>query len=412
MEQGEDLDSLTRRLVEHYRAGAIDDAFAVASRAVKLYPKSPMAWTNLGLVQLRRNDAAGARQSYERALELNASNDEARRGLAVAKHYAGETTSGDSVSVAPAAKSGSVRVLALVSVREGNIVTEVLFDDATMQLTKVAVELHPPDEPLPPHDVAFNVLGDADLARPMLERAAHLLRNSEVIINAPAAVMQTGRAEMAKRLRTVPNVATPLVVLVTRAAVPLSVQRYPVLLRSPGFHNGQHFEFVSEPSELSETLARLPGDEIFVMDFIDTSDDNGRFAKYRAMTIDGKLYPLHLAISNQWKVHYVTSQTPTTASFRERERAFLEDMNGYLGPQNVETLQQISDVMSLDYGGIDFGIDRDGHVVVFEANATMAIRYPSEVGDDTYRRAAVERAVNAVREMLVSRRGTAWDRPG
>jgi glutathione synthase/RimK-type ligase-like ATP-grasp enzyme len=43
-------------------------------------------------------------------------------------------------------------------------------------------------------------------------------------------------------------------------------------------------------------------------------------------------------------------------------------MNHYLEARIVETLQRISDVMALDYGGIDFAIDRDGRVVVFECS--------------------------------------------
>lgn len=409
MSASDDLDSLTRRLVDFYRAGAIDDAFAIGSEAVRLYPNSTMAWTNLGLVHLRRNEPGEARRCYERALELNAGNDEARRGLAVAKHYAGEAAVGNSVSIAPerATTDNAVHVLALVSVREGNIVTEALFDDASMHITRVAVELHPLDEPLPPHDVAFNILGDVDVSRTMLERAEHLLRSSPVVLNPPDAVMRTGRADMAERLRSIPNVVTPRVALLRREAVAQSVNAFPVLLRSPGFHNGQHFEFVADAGALEEVLGRLPGGDIFVMDYIDTRERTGHFAKYRVMTIGGTLYPLHLAISNHWKVHYVTSQTPADASFRERERAFLEHMEQALGSRAIETLQQISRIMALDYGGIDFGLDRDGRVVVFEANATMAIRYPAVGEDEGYRTIAVDRAIDAVREMLRSNRASA-----
>ena len=37
------------------------------------------------------------------------------------------------------------------------------------------------------------------------------------------------------------------------------------------------------------------------------------------------------------------------------------------------TLEAIQRAVALDYGGIDFGIDSLGNIVVFEANATMAV---------------------------------------
>ena len=44
-----------------------------------------------------------------------------------------------------------------------------------------------------------------------------------------------------------------------------------------------------------------------------------------------------------------------------------------LGPRAMAALSGIFDVLGLDYGGIDFALAADGSVVLFEANATMAI---------------------------------------
>jgi hypothetical protein len=63
--------------------------------------------------------------------------------------------------------------------------------------------------------------------------------------------------------------------------------------------------------------------------------------------------------------------------------------------------------MGLDYAGVDFGLDGHGTILVFEANATMAV-YPPEAGASWgSRRRAVDRVIAAVREMLVARAKTA-----
>jgi hypothetical protein len=60
-------------------------------------------------------------------------------------------------------------------------------------------------------------------------------------------------------------------------------------------------------------------------------------------------------------------------------------------------------MLSLDYGGIDFGLNGRGEVLLFEANATMAVYWPDANPGWDDRRPAVERVYTAVREMLISR---------
>jgi len=64
-----------------------------------------------------------------------------------------------------------------------------------------------------------------------------------------------------------------------------------------------------------------------------------------------------------------------SAAHREEERRFLDDMEAVLGDAGMVRLAAVRDAMQLDYGGVDFGRDRDGRIIAFEANAAMAI-YP------------------------------------
>jgi hypothetical protein len=75
-------------------------------------------------------------------------------------------------------------------------------------------------------------------------------------------------------------------------------------------------------------------------------------------------------------------------------------MRPVLGARVTDALEAIARAVDLDYGGVDFGIDAAGNVVVFEANATMAV-YPPPAGDlHAYRRPAFEAVVAAVRAMI------------
>jgi hypothetical protein len=133
---------------------------------------------------------------------------------------------------------------------------------------------------------------------------------------------------------------------------------------------------------------------------MDAFRPDGKARKYRVMTIGGNLYPLHCAVSRHWKIHYFSAEMTDSPENRKEDAAFLADMPGVLGPEAMDALLKIQDALALDYGGIDFGIDRNGDLQVFEANATMVILPPGDDARWNYRRPAVARACQAVHALL------------
>jgi hypothetical protein len=137
--------------------------------------------------------------------------------------------------------------------------------------------------------------------------------------------------------------------------------------------------------------------------YLDARGADGKFRKYRVMMIGGWLYPLHLAISTHWKIHYVTAEMTQDAQHRTEEERFLRDMPGVLGPIAMAALADIQDALGLDYAGIDFSLSPTGEVLLFEANATMTVVPPGPDKRWDYRRAAIQRVEDAVRKMLAGK---------
>jgi hypothetical protein len=121
------------------------------------------------------------------------------------------------------------------------------------------------------------------------------------------------------------------------------------------------------------------------------------------MMIDGQLYPLHAAISTHWKIHYFSADMADNEAHRAEDAAFLTNMSCVLGAVAMTALKEIQAALGLDYGGIDFGLNEKGEVLLFEANATMAFFAPGEDERWNYRRPAVENICRAVRKMLLDR---------
>jgi hypothetical protein len=302
-----------------------------------------------------------------------------------------------------------LRVLLLASSRGGDVISNLFFDDRVVQRLVLVPEAFRDGVVLPPHHIIFNGLGEPDRNARSLARAERVVVASGApVINDPALVARTDRATMMQRLGTIDGIIAPLTRRYARAAVtPNRLEedgfRFPLLLRSPGFHAGEQFELAARPHDLPTVLASLPGDELYAIGYHDARGDDEWVRKYRVAFIDGRIYPIHLALARQWKVHYFSAAMRDFADHRAEEARFLGDMAGTLGDDAMRALAAIGAELNLDYGGVDFGRDVDGRIIVFETNATMALYPPGDDPRWEYRRAPIDRAIAAVRQMLVDR---------
>jgi len=392
------------------------------AEAVARHPGDPMSHVNLGNVLHESGEFPSARRHYETALHLEPGHAQAHQGLANVLAELGDEEGaqthrrkgfeGRPALQLPYRGAGPpVSLLLLVSSRGGNIPTRNLLDDRVFQIFVAMPEFYDLKVPLPPHQVVFNAIGDADRAAPALAAAQSLLAlTTAPVINLPSAVLATGRAGHT-RFSCVPGVVAPATATLSRellsspeAADTLARRgfRFPLLLRTPGFHTGRYFLRVEGPEELAGAVAELPGRELTVIEFLNARGADGKARKYRVMMIGGQLYPLHLAISSHWKIHYFTAEMAERADHRAEDAEFLEHMPEVLGPRATQALAGIQAKLGLDYAGIDFGLSATGDLLLFEANGTMVVNPPDAGEHWDYRRPAVERIFAAVRRMLTS----------
>lgn len=404
--------------------GAIDAACRVYAEAILHHPDNPMGRVNLANLLLRANRHEEARAHYEAALKSDPDHAPAHQGLGAvladygdrdgAREHFQRGFQGHAISTLPyRGRHAPVPILQLVSSGGGNIPTAPFLDDSIFSTSVAVADYLDPNLPLPPHRLIFNAIGDADLCGPALEAAIRLTGRSRApLINDPHAVMKSGRIDNARRLASLPGVVTPKTISVARdilmgpdgAAWIFGQQfAFPLLLRSPGYHTGRNFILVEEEAELPAAAAGLPGSELLVIEYLDARGEDGSARKYRVMMIGGKIYPLHLAISRNWKVHYFTSDMADKPDHREEELAFLADMSGVLGGKAMAALFAIHDALGLDYAGVDFGLNGNVELLLFEANATMVIASPDPDPRWAYRRAAITCAIDAVVAMIRER---------
>jgi len=402
-------------------SGQSAQAIVLYRQAVAADPTHLASKANLGNVLIKGGEVAAACEQFRAALEIDPEYRAAHAGLSFGLDELGDPKGAvvhrkkafadRAVVIAPyRGERPPITILELVSVTGGNIRTDTFLSDRVFQRILVTTEFYKPGTKLPPHDLVINAIGEADSAVAALDGALAVIADTRApVINRPEAVLATGRCEIAKRLANIPGVVTAKTEIFPRSALEAGDAgevlgahgfEFPLLLRSPGFHGGEHFVRVEEAAALASALETLPGDELLAMQYLDARGADGNSRKYRAMMVDGQLYPLHVAVSRNWKIHYFSADMADSPEHRQEDAAFLDDMAGVLGAKARTALLQIQENLGLDYGGIDFGLNERGEVLVFEANATMVVMVPDADARWDYRRGPVERIYKAVWEMI------------
>lgn len=406
----------------HWAAGARTAARLAFAEAARRHPDNVAAHVNLGYVLAYDGRFEEARGHYEAALRIDPAHPNAHRGMThVLSELGDEAGAGvhralgfrEPVSVKPFLGEGEpVRVLLLCSSFGGRIETDRVLDERTFETTTLVVEGWSGEAPLPRHDLVFNAIADADRCAAALDTASALLRGTAApVVNPPAAVRATSRGASAQRLARIPGVRAPRTLAFDRAErspdeldrlLAGAGLRFPLLLRSPGFHNGRFFVKVEDARAASAAVSELPGPELLAIEYLDGRRADGCYRKYRAIFIDAKTYPLHAAISPEWKIHYGHVGMQAHPERQAEEARFLEGIETALGTPVARALDAVREAIGLQYGGIDFGLDDAGNVLAYEANAAMNVVLP-ESGERwaAYRIEPAARIVAAARAMLL-----------
>ncbi len=295
---------------------------------------------------------------------------------------------------------GAPRVLILAGSDVGNVPLEHLLPEGfcTRIWWFVAHAGRYAAASLPPYDVVFNGIGDADMAGPGERAVAAFLKSCRrPVLNHPARVSQTARDRLPEALAGL-DLRIPRVTRLG-AAGDLSALRPPLLLRPPGAHGGEGVLRIDDRAALDAQAGEAAAGW-YATEFVDCTGADGFVRKYRIAFVGGVPYPYHLAIAPHWMVHYRSADMPSHAWKLAEEAAFLADWRGALGAAAADAIASVGGRLGLDFCGIDFGIARDGRAVLFEANATMLIHPEAESGPLAFKNPAVRRIIDAVQALV------------
>lgn len=281
-----------------------------------------------------------------------------------------------------------VKVLVLKA--PGDLMTntpfECLLQRADLQVDVLYVDQDlPPDVRLPEHDVILNAACALDHNADALARIAALTHGHERrVLNRPERVAHTTRDAAYALLGKVPGICMAHTVRLPRERVLEAAAgafdlsevvdgRYPFIVRPVGSHAGQGLVKVSDRHELAAYLEGSQVPEYYVAPFIDYSDADGLFRKYRIVMIDGKPFLCHMGISSQWMVHYPYPEMIGHPERRVAEADMMATFDADFAVRHREAFRAIEALTGLDYIGFDCAETGDGRLLIFETATAMVV---------------------------------------
>jgi hypothetical protein len=265
------------------------------------------------------------------------------------------------------------------------------------------------DNDLPAYDIVFNAVGDLDAAPEAHALAAGFAKLCKrPMINLPDRVGRTSRTGVADLLEGCQTAVIPKVRKIERPSGGWTPDacgsdlRYPLIARPIGGHGGEGVVLIDRPEQFTSLVPDAP--VIYATEFVDYRSPDGWYRKYRAIFIDRKPYPYHLAIGANWLVHHWTTGMDHDAGRREEELRFLDKPRDVLGDKVWATLESIGATLDLDFAGIDFSILQDGRLLLFEANPTMLV-HPEDDQLFSYKNFAVQNIIDAFDRMIARKMG-------
>ena len=276
-------------------------------------------------------------------------------------------------------------------------------------------------ESIPEHDVLLVAISESDDNQLLLAQATSYLNHwPRPVINHPSRISQLSRDSSCAKLSHLPGVVMPPAKRVARTtleaccrptdsaallAEQLSGIDYPIIIRPIDSHAGNGLSKIESVSDLTGYLVQSPEDHFFVAPFIDYSNDDGLFRKYRIILIGGKPYVCHMAISARWMVHYLNADMLENADHRAEEAQCMANFDQTFALQHATAFNAIYQQLGLDYVGIDCAQTPDGKLLIFEVDSNMIVHNMDSAEIFPYKKIQMPKLFNAFGQMLAQRCG-------
>ncbi len=295
-----------------------------------------------------------------------------------------------------------------------NTPVECLLDDAgfAIDVLYVGPGLPWPSQ-LPPHDLVFVAISEADAHGPTLAELADYLADwPRPVLNQPQRIPRLSRSVACEVLRDVPGLRMAATRRIGRAALQalaaaaqpdgllLPEIGFPIILRPLGSHAGTDLCRIDTPADIATYLQKVAAEQFFVANFIDYASADGLFRKYRVVLIEGRPYVCHMGISQHWMVHYPYAEMQADAARRDEEARLMAHFDDDFARRHFDALSAVQQRFGLDYVGFDCAETAAGELLIFEMANALVVHAMDDRALYPYKAAQMHKVFSAFHAML------------
>lgn len=295
-----------------------------------------------------------------------------------------------------------------------NMPIEFLVENTSIQLQSIYVgEGIPAPSEIPEHDVAIVAVCESDSNQSLLESLGAVTESwPRPVLNKPSSIANLSREKLGAVVKGINGLVFAeskrmargeLVSLNELDTLPrLSSASTTWIIRPVNSHAGHGLDRFSNVSGLRAYLMSTSDQEFLVAPFVDYTSADGTYRKYRIALIQGEAYPVHMALSARWMVHYLNADMLDNASHRNEEAVFMERFESGFGQQHRRALRELSNQIGLDYVVLDCAETREGDLLLFEADNGAVVHSMDPIDLFPYKRPAMQRIFDAFTRLLLS----------
>ena len=284
--------------------------------------------------------------------------------------------------------------------------------DVALDLLYVSMEMPFPAS-LPEHDVLIVAIGQSDQNQPLLEQIGRLVKYSpRPVLNTPDRITHLSRDAVSSLLKSAPGIEIPVTARIDRQCLQqicrgeksitalLEDGNFPIIVRPVGSHAGKGLARIDSQAAIVGYLDTMPENEFYVARFVDYRGPDGLYRKCRIVLIDGQPFACHLAISDNWIIHYEKAGMKENAARRSEEERFMADFDEGFARRHREPLRVIGERIGLDYLVIDCGETLEGNLLFFEADNLGFVHAMDPVDIFPYKQPQMRKVFSAFHAML------------
>ena len=317
----------------------------------------------------------------------------------------------------PAAEGQTgMRLLAIM--RPGDMMDNTPVDfllegsDVALDLLYVSLDM-PFPESLPDHDVLIVAIGQSDQNQPLLEKVEKLIQSSpHPVLNRPERIALLSRESVSRLLKSTPGVEIPITARIGRQDLQqisrgdksistlLEEGLFPIIIRPVGSHAGTGLAKLDSSAAIADYLNTMTENEFNVARFVDYRKPDGLYRKCRIVLIGGKPFACHLAVSDNWMIHYKNAGMSESAAKRAEEASFMANFDEDFARRHNKAFSIIGERLGLDYLVIDCGETLEGNLLIFEADNLGFVHAMDPLDIYPYKQPQMRKVFSAFQEML------------